>query len=395
MRIRYILGAIVVFGTVSLLGPTNHAQGRPPGRHVKPRVEVVFCLDTTGSMGGLIDGAKQKIWSICNKIAGGQPAPDLKVGLVAFRDRGDEYITRVFDLSDDLDTIHSHLMGFQADGGGDEPESVNEALHVAVHKINWSSDKNVLRIIYLVGDAPPHMDYANDIPYKVTCREACEKNIIINTVQCGSIQATTPFWKDIARKAEGRFVQIAQDGGVQQVSTPYDARLAEINVELCKTSVVYGYASEQAVAHGKIQSAASQAMPSCAPSVASAGSVCAPATPCALRSAADRAGYCAQTGMVGAWDLVDNIKAGNVKLDELKTEQLPPEMQKLTMAERKAYLAKVDGERAKLQAEALDLNRKRSDHISQELRKNSGASGFDAEVMEMLREQAKQIGVTY
>src|SRR5689334_14875022 len=73
-----------------------------------PQVEVVFCLDTTGSMGGLIAGAKQKIWAICNQIAGGKPSPDLKVGLVAYRDRGDEYITKVFDLTEDLDAIHGH-----------------------------------------------------------------------------------------------------------------------------------------------------------------------------------------------------------------------------------------------------------------------------------------------
>src|SRR5689334_14827162 len=84
-----------------------------------PKIEVVFCLDTTGSMGGLIAGAKQKIWSICNQIAGGKPSPDLKVGLVAYRDRGDEYITKVFDLSEDLDAIHGHLKGFVAKGGGD------------------------------------------------------------------------------------------------------------------------------------------------------------------------------------------------------------------------------------------------------------------------------------
>src|SRR5271155_6139328 len=68
-----------------------------------PKVEVVFCLDTTGSMGGLIEGAKVKIWAICNQIASGKPSPDLKVGLVAFRDKGDDYITKVFDLTDNLD----------------------------------------------------------------------------------------------------------------------------------------------------------------------------------------------------------------------------------------------------------------------------------------------------
>src|SRR5258708_30424580 len=78
----------------------------------KPQVEVVFCLDTTGSMGGLIEGAKQKIWSIVNQIASGRPAPDIKVGLVAFRDKGDVYITKVFDLTTDLDEVHKNLKGF-------------------------------------------------------------------------------------------------------------------------------------------------------------------------------------------------------------------------------------------------------------------------------------------
>src|SRR3954467_9985528 len=88
----------------------------------KPKVEVVFVLDTTGGMTGLIDGAKAKIWSICNQIASGEPTRDLKVGLVAFRDRGDEYVTKVFDLTDDLDAVHANLKTFQAAGGGDIPE---------------------------------------------------------------------------------------------------------------------------------------------------------------------------------------------------------------------------------------------------------------------------------
>src|SRR5262249_30526693 len=128
------------------------AAEQPPAKQ-KPKVEVVFCLDTTGSMGGLIEGAKQKIWAISNQIASGQPTPDLKIGLVAYRDRGDEYITKVFDLTDDLDQIHTQLRGIRAAGGGDEPESVNQALHDAVHKIKWSTDKETLRILFLVGDA--------------------------------------------------------------------------------------------------------------------------------------------------------------------------------------------------------------------------------------------------
>src|SRR5713101_6100560 len=90
----------------------------PVQKTERPEVEVVFCLDTTGSMSGLIDAAKKKIWAISNQIVSGTPTPKVKVGLLAYRDRGDEYITKIVPLTDDLDAIHSQLMSFRAAGGG-------------------------------------------------------------------------------------------------------------------------------------------------------------------------------------------------------------------------------------------------------------------------------------
>src|SRR3954467_1565146 len=175
IRRQFLLAAV----TASFaLVPSGQADEKKAPT-TKPKVEVVFCLDTTGSMGGLIDGAKAKIWSISNQIASGKPTPDLKIGLVAYRDKTDAYVTKVFDLSDDLDAIHGHLKSFQAQGGGDGPESVNQALADAVHKIKWSTDKKSLRIIFLVGDAPPHMDYRDDVKYSDTCQKAATRGILI------------------------------------------------------------------------------------------------------------------------------------------------------------------------------------------------------------------------
>src|SRR5947208_394543 len=106
----------------------------------KPRIEVCFVLDTTGSMSGLIEGAKQKIWSIANEMISAKPTPEIRLGLVGYRDRGDEYITKVFDLTNDIDAIYGQLQTFRAAGGGDTPESVNEALQDAVQKMSWSQD---------------------------------------------------------------------------------------------------------------------------------------------------------------------------------------------------------------------------------------------------------------
>src|SRR5437870_1564992 len=219
------------------------AQGQRAKAAEKPKVEVVFCLDTTGSMGGLIDAAKQKIWAICNQIAAGKPTPQLRVGLVAYRDRGDDYITKVFDLTDDLDAIYTNLMAFKAAGGGDFPESVNQALYDSVHKIKWSADKKTLKIIFLVGDAPPHMDYPDDVKYPETCKVACTKDIIINTIQCGTHAETRKYWEHICKLAEGSYVQIdARGGPVVAVATPFDEELATINGKMARGMLIYGHA---------------------------------------------------------------------------------------------------------------------------------------------------------
>src|SRR2546421_6324193 len=88
----------------------------------KPTLEMVFVLDTTGSMGGLIDGAKQRIWGIVNDVMKSSAHPAVKIGLVAYRDHGDEYVTKVLPLTNDLDKVYSTLMDYRAAGGGDTPE---------------------------------------------------------------------------------------------------------------------------------------------------------------------------------------------------------------------------------------------------------------------------------
>ncbi len=397
-RISACLVPAAVLALCALASPANAAPEPLPK---KPKVEVVFCLDTTGSMGGLIDGAKAKIWSICNQIAGAKPTPDLKVGLVAYRDKGDDYITKVFDLSKDLDSIHAELKKFDANGGGDTPEHVNQALFDAVNKIKWSEDKKTLKIIFLVGDAPPHMDYTDDVKYPVTCKKAVEKGIIINTIQCGLDADTTKVWKDIAVKSEGSFAAIPQEGGVVAVATPFDARLAEINTKLTRTVVAVGEGKARMAAEKKLEAAgelAKPATPGAAP----------PAE--ALAAAADRAGFAGKTGEAGGGgfgpgtgvrDLVDEaVKDGKVdmkKLKEVKEAEMPDEFKKLkTDAEREKYIKEKAAERAKLNKEAVELDKKRSDFIAAEMKKKGkGKDSFDSSVLDMLKKQTKKFEIDF
>src|SRR5438045_9097430 len=180
-------------------------------------------------MGGLIEGAKHNIVSNAKEMISSKTTPELKLGLIGYRDRGDEYVVKSFQLTDDIDSIYGHLRDFKAEGGGDEPESANEALAEAIEKMPWSQDRKVLKIIFLVGDAPPHMDYADSLKYPELCRIAAKKDLIINTVQCGNIAATTPIWKEIAKSSEGSYAAIAQSGGVAVIATPMDGEPATLN----------------------------------------------------------------------------------------------------------------------------------------------------------------------
>ncbi len=141
-----------------------------------PTLEMVFVLDTTGSMGGLIEGAKQRIWGIVNEVMQSSSHPRVRIGLVAYRDRGDEYVTKVLPLTNDLDKVYSTLMDYRANGGGDEPEDVRRALNDGVSRAGWSqSSPRLAQIIFLVGDAPPHNDYGNEPDTLTTAARAMNK----------------------------------------------------------------------------------------------------------------------------------------------------------------------------------------------------------------------------
>src|SRR6266496_2545914 len=344
----------------------------------KPHIEVCFVLDTTGSMGGLIEGAKQKIWSIASEMISAKPTPELKLGLIGYRDRGDEYVVKSFELTDDIDSIYGHLRDFKAEGGGDEPESVNEALAEAIEKMPWSQDRKVLKIIFLVGDAPPHLDYADGPKYPELCRIAAKKDLIINTVHCGNMAETTPIWREIAKLSEGRYAAIAQSGGMVAVATPMDSELAELNRKLGATMVAYGDVSAQRIVVSK--QAASESAPASV--------------------AADRLSFNSRYGRVvqGEGELLDSLSRGKMKLESIRKDQLPKDWQALDALALKAEIEKKQKARVELQSRIQKLSQERDDFLIQE-RKRLAAKGksdsFDEKVAQTIRDQAARKGIEY
>lgn len=346
------------------------------------RIEVVFALDTTGSMSGLLEAAKDKVWSIATSMGQAEPAPEIRIGLVAFRDRGDDYVTQWIDLSTDLDSMYARLMQFQAAGGGDTPEAVNQALADAVERFSWTADPAVYKAIFLIGDAPPHEDYQDEAPYPAILERARERGIVVNTVQCGNLPGTQDTFTRIAALAQGSFFQVAQDGAAVAVSTPYDAELARLSAAIDDTRVFFG----DAAALRKLEAKRA--------ATASLHAAASPAT--RARRATFNASASGAANFAGEHELVAAVRSGAVDLDSLGADSLPAPIAAMAPAERVAHVEAQAAKRDELEREIATLAEQRADYIAAALDKAGGAhDSLDEQIFATVRAQATAKGLRY
>ena len=376
------LAAIVYYPQLS----AKNIQIDPPiGHHITtndhPKIDVVFVLDTTGSMGGLIQTAKEKIWSIATTMASAQQTPEIRIGLVAYRDRGDSYVTKIVELSDDLDSVYAALMDFEAAGGNDTPESVNKALYDAVHNMSWSQEDQAYQVIFLVGDAPPHMDY-NEVQYPEIIASALEKGIVVNTIQCGEIPSAVAPWTQIASLGHGNFFQVEQAGGAVAYNTPFDEEIADLSAKLDDTRLYYGTDEEKAKMHRKV--AATDKL--------HAGA--------SLASRARRGVFNTTAGgranLLGKNELVDAVVSGAVDLNELEKDALPEALVLMAPAEQEAFVAELAEDRADLQRQILELSHDRDEYLAKKVDEAGGLkSSLDQKLYDTVKEQAGEAGLEY
>ncbi|MEN8170393.1 MAG: vWA domain-containing protein [Pseudomonadota bacterium] len=365
--------------------PNVHPVLLPPAipiNNEKPRVEAVFVLDTTGSMSGLIQAAKEKIWSIANTMASAQPAPEIRIGLVAYRDRGDAYITQVVDLSADLDSTYATLMDFRAGGGGDGPESVNQALDDAVNRMSWSQDDKTYKVVFLVGDAPAHMDYQDDVKYPVTIAAAKQRGIVINAIQSGRNGEALRMWQQIAQAGSGEYFQVEQSGNAVAIATPFDKELAELSARMDETRLYYGSAEKKLKQRSKV--AASDKLHASS-SVESRA-----------RRAAFNVSKSGESNFLGDGELVDDVASGRVDISSIEEAHLPEPMQAMAPAKRKAVIAEKAEQRKELQAQIKSMAEKRSSYLKEKVEAEGGAKdSLDEKIYSAVRKQAADMGLRY
>jgi Mg-chelatase subunit ChlD len=185
----------------------------------RARLDLVFLVDATGSMGDEIDKLKRSMRSIADQVAALPSQPELCFGLVAYRDRGDEFFVRAWDFSHDLGAFQQALAGVHANGGGDYPEALNEALHTAVHRLSWRGD-GATRLVVLVADAPPHLDYGAP-GYEHDMQGALARGIKLFAVGASGLDKSGEYiYRQMAQYTGGRFIFLTYDKAHNPASGP-------------------------------------------------------------------------------------------------------------------------------------------------------------------------------
>jgi hypothetical protein len=340
-----------------------------------PLVQMAILLDNSGSMSGLINQARQHVWKIVNEFATVRrdgKEPRLQVALYKYANGKPERLT---EFTDDLDKVSEMLFATQIEGGS---EYCGQVIQAAVDELDWSKVDADLRCIFIAGNEPFTQ---GPVDYAGACKNAIAKGITVSTIFCGDErEGMNGKWQDGALLADGTFLNIDQNQAVVVVKAPQDKKIAELSAKLNTTYIAFGSKEQQeAVVTNQVAQDAN-------------------ALKLNTAAAAGRAMTKASNQYVCRWDLIDACKLGEVKLTELKKEELPKELQKLTTEELQKYVDDKQKERDKIREEIQDLSKERTTYVAAEQKKlaqaNPSANTLDAAIIQSVREQATRKNYT-
>lgn len=193
---------LIVF-LLFLLFYTGNTTSPSRGRE---SIDVVLCLDLSGSTNGLLDDVREKLWDVINQVNSYRPAPELRIGVVAFSRPSfgakNGYVKVLQKLTNDFDQLSFELYKLKPTvEKGDQ--LVGEAIRVSVKQMNWSDDKDALKVIFLVGNGMVNAGVDN---YRESCELASERKIVIHSLYCrtrNNFEKELPGWREIARLTGG------------------------------------------------------------------------------------------------------------------------------------------------------------------------------------------------
>jgi Mg-chelatase subunit ChlD len=354
---------------------TSAAPDTVPANDARRDVDLVIALDISGSMEGLIESAKQRLWDITNELAQARPTPQLRVAILSYGrpSYGEQsgFVHVDLPFTSDLDAVNETLFAFRTDGGD---EYVSRAIQTSLDALQWSQDADALKIVFVAGNESAEQDPR--LTLERATAEAARRGVVVNAIYCGGDgSADARGWQKVAASTNGMYASIDQNAAaVAQVTTPFDARLAALNDELNGTYIAFGSGGDRGRENLVAQDRNAAAMSPAA----------------SVSRVVTKAGALYRS----EWDLVDALEQGQ-KLEEIPVEELPADLQALPPAEREAYVRDKAERRQGLQQEIGALAAERSQYLAEQSREQAAERGLDTAIVEGIRAVAAAKGFSF
>jgi hypothetical protein len=336
------------------------------------RIMLALLLDTSNSMDGLIEQAKSQLWRIVNELAAAKchdgRKPSIKIALYEYGNDGlpssEGYIRQVSGMTDDLDLISEKLFALRTNGGN---EFCGKVISTSLQQLSWTESRADLKLIFIAGNEPFTQ---GPIPYRFACDLARQKDVIVNTIFCGSHEeGIQTSWKHGADLTGGNYMSIEQDRRTIYIITPYDEKISQLNDQLNDTYIYYG-------ASGSKKKEMQSRQDENAESYGQANKV---------ERTLSKSSHAYKNS---TWDLVDATKENEKVIEQTDSDELPEEMKRMSVEQRKTYIKEKSTKRAAIQKQIAQLGVEREKYI-REHAEDKGETSLDAVMIKAVRSQAK------
>ena len=207
-------------------------------------VDVFFIFDATGSMGDELRYLQAEMRDVIARAEAATGGLSIRTGAVVYRDHGDEYLTRISRLTSRMATTQAFIDKQEANGGGDFPEAIPEALMAALNSAGWDENART-RIAFLILDAPCHTDSSTIALLHEQILNAAAMGVRIVPVVCSGLDKSGELlMRSIALATNGTSFFLTDDSGIGNTHlkpTTDSLKVEHLNDMLVRTIVEFSY----------------------------------------------------------------------------------------------------------------------------------------------------------
>ena len=372
-RIRLAAMLALAAPAILLAKPQGPVADQQTAAIQPPKIQLAILLDTSNSMDGLIDQARQQLWQAVNEFSRAKRdgvTPVLEVAVYEYGNNGIDarhgHVRQVVGLTRELDRVSEALFSLTTNGGD---EYCGHVIAKAASHLQWSTSPSDVKAIFIAGNEPFTQ---GPTPFTEAIPGARERGIVVNTIHAGDYQTgLNEGWQQGALLAGGNYMSIDHNQTVVHVEAPQDEQIARLNAQLNETYIPYGTDGAAGAARQHEQDSNSSGV-----------------SPSLL---AERAKSKAMVFYNNAnWDLVDAVESGEADLDVIEPEALPVEMQSMAPEALKDFVDGKAKERAELKAEIVELGRQRDAYVAGQrtAQAEEGADTLNEALTESVRKHA-------